>query len=146
MGTTVVAIRHAKPGADGELSDEGRAVQQQMAERLVKERIKADAILTSPLIRAVQTAEILQQALGGQITPLNALGDEFNAEEILEAIKADATTVLVGHEPNLPVLVNELVGHEVLTGMSKSSAAIISFLNSAIWGHGTLEEYLVPGE
>lgn len=65
------------------------------------------ALLTSPLVRAVQTAAIVHRELGGpEPVETDALRPEAPPEALLEALRAlavadDATVAAVGHEPHL---------------------------------------------
>ena len=69
MSTTIVIIRHAQPEDPDKYTDDslrpltskGKDIQQLMSQYLKKEGFKPELILTSPLLRARQTAEILSQ-------------------------------------------------------------------------------------
>jgi phosphohistidine phosphatase len=67
--------------------------------------LAATHVLTSPLRRARETAEITARELGGEpIEVVEALGEVFSAPALLArlaACPADGTVVCVGHEPNL---------------------------------------------
>lgn len=52
--------------ADFDLNETGRAQTRALTKRWMKEGISFDAIITSPLKRAAQTAEIIAQSLGGE--------------------------------------------------------------------------------
>lgn len=78
-------------------------------------RRKLDLILTSPLVRAVQTAEILaQETKHGEVGVLQELDPEFSVGSLLEALakRADGlkSVVLVGHEPQLSSVLAVLAG------------------------------------
>src|SRR5688572_20209987 len=70
----VYLIRHAHavdagpklPDEARWLSDRGRKVARRVGKALAKEGVELDAVLTSPLVRAVQTAEVLAAAAGYQ--------------------------------------------------------------------------------
>lgn len=53
--------------ADFPLTDTGRAQARALAERWKKEEVKFDLVISSPLARARETAEIIAQALGSNI-------------------------------------------------------------------------------
>lgn len=149
--TTLILIRHAKPADPHEyasdferpLVPEGEAVQRKMAERLRAAGYRPDRILTSPAVRARQTADILGEVLGCVVTELEALGSGFDSDAILAAV-GEETALLVGHVPTMPQLVNLFVGEAAFGGMEKSSAAIITFDGQPAFGTGTLVDYLVP--
>lgn len=52
--------------SDYELNDTGKAQARALAKRWKQEEVCFDAIITSPLLRAAQTAEIIAQTLGGK--------------------------------------------------------------------------------
>jgi len=96
-------------------------------------------LATSPLTRAVQTAEIVATQYGCEIVPLEALAPDRDPEDAvgwLRKQEPDLTVGLVGHEPHLSLLVGYL-----LTGKRAS------FLDLKKGGAGLLEKTapLQPG-
>ena len=89
------------------LTDEGVEKTKKVAKRLSQLKLHFDLILTSPLLRARQTALILQTAgLSSQIEESDHLGfdgDIYNWLPWLEIWqqKGGSCLALVGHEPNL---------------------------------------------
>lgn len=87
----------------------GRKKVEQVADRLVKLEVKFDLIITSPLVRARQTAEILlDKQLSSQLEVSQELKPSGNLPACLQewdARSIEPTTIsqlaLVGHEPNL---------------------------------------------
>ena len=118
-------------------------MQRAMAERLRTADYRPEKIFTSPFLRAQQTAQILGDVLGCPVIDLDALGEPFDAEAVLAAV-GDGTTLLVGHVPTMPQMVNLLVGEAALGGMEKSSAAVVTFDGKPAFGAGTLVDYLIP--
>ncbi len=107
-------IRHGLAGQHGDsvndherpLTDEGKRKTQQVAQRFHALNLRFDLILTSPLIRALQTAEILQaEGLSQSLSPADYLSPEGKIQSWLNWLEAwrspDKTLALVGHEPNL---------------------------------------------
>jgi phosphohistidine phosphatase len=109
-------IRHGiaeehQPGLKDEarsLTKEGRQKTEKVAQRLVKLGFKFNLILTSPLVRAQQTAEILITAgLSSQLETSDHLSFEGDLQrwlkDWLEPRKYSQNTqlALVGHEPCL---------------------------------------------
>jgi len=99
----LVIVRHAEaePGEPDEmraLTAEGRAQAEELGRRLRGEGIVADAVLTSPLLRARQTAA----ALGlGRPEPHEALLPGATADGVCEAVAGRGeTVVIVGHQPD----------------------------------------------
>ncbi|MCY3544019.1 MAG: phosphohistidine phosphatase SixA [Chloroflexi bacterium] len=79
--------------------------------------ITPDVIISSPLVRAIQTAEIVQEGLdeAPQMEISHALVPEAHPSRVLQAIAASHASadsvMVVGHEPHLSSLVSY-----VLTG------------------------------
>jgi phosphohistidine phosphatase len=120
-------IRHglAQPlGNKNDFADEKRALTSQGRERmrevargLRKLAVKPELILTSPLVRATETAEIVADTVGVDkqmllITANLAPGSVF--EQLLAEIKDKRaeSVVLVGHEPDLGELAGLIISGE----------------------------------
>ncbi|ACK72461.1 phosphohistidine phosphatase, SixA [Gloeothece citriformis PCC 7424] len=93
---------------DRPLTEKGKQKTEQVAKCLHKKGVKFDLILTSPLVRAKATAEILsQEGLGKKIAefaPLAPAGDIenwVNWWSKWEYNKDDSSLALVGHQPDL---------------------------------------------
>jgi phosphohistidine phosphatase len=91
-----------------ELTAKGRDKTQKVAQRLYEMGLRFELILTSPLARARQTAEILQTCnLSSQIeesSHLSPEGDFYlwsNWLEQKQMLATDTQLALVGHEPDL---------------------------------------------
>lgn len=88
-----------------------------------------DLIVTSPLVRAEQTAEILGKTLGGSVPILEdaRLGPEFDLLA-LQAILAEhpdaASLAIVGHNPSFADVLSEVVG-EADIDVRKGSVALV---------------------
>jgi phosphohistidine phosphatase len=109
----LVLVRHAEaaPGTPDELrtlTPEGRRQAQQLGERLRSQGIEPDAVLTSPLLRARQTAE----ALGfGTAEPHQLLAPGATEDDVRSAIAGRGETVLVvGHQPDCGLIAAVLGG------------------------------------
>src|SRR5205085_10560847 len=94
------------PDASRPLTEKGRRRFQKTARAFGKLGHKLDLILTSPLVRAVQTAEILAGATNyGEVGVLEELDPKFGVEAVRAAIEARAgkarAVAIVGHEPQL---------------------------------------------
>jgi phosphohistidine phosphatase len=75
--------------------------------------IRADVVLTSPLVRSLQTAEIVCGELGGEPREDHRLGPGMGLDDLAAALldHVDAASVLVcGHEPDLSDAVADLTG------------------------------------
>ena len=118
----IVLIRHAAavprgtPGvldAERPLTSSGKVKFRSIARGLARIMPRPTALLTSPLPRAQETAEIAGRAFA-DIEPVieRALGDE-SVDDILSALKAhplDSTVALVGHEPVLGAVLARTLG------------------------------------
>jgi phosphohistidine phosphatase len=109
----LVLVRHAEaaPGEPDELrtlTPTGLQQAQDLGERLRAEGIEPDSVLTSPLLRARETAT----ALGfGEPHALDGLAPGATAEDVRAAI-ADRgdTVVVVGHQPDCSLITATLRG------------------------------------
>jgi phosphohistidine phosphatase len=107
-------VRHAEaaPGEPDELrplTDAGRAVARALGERLAGEQV--DAVLSSPLLRARETAAVIARAVGVEPEPDERLAPGASAADLREAIAGrGATIVAVGHQPDCSEIVLMLTG------------------------------------
>jgi phosphohistidine phosphatase len=110
-------VRHAEaapgePDALRPLTDEGRATARALAQRLAHEPI--DAVLSSPLLRARETASAIARAARLEAEPDDRLAPGATAETLRAAL-ADRgeTVVVVGHNPDCAEIALELTGRLV---------------------------------
>ena len=84
-----------------------------------------DSILTSPLPRASQTAEIVADRFGIALKTEPGLAHGFNLERLRRIIaKLEcACVVVVGHEPEFSEVIKQLAGGEVK--LSKAGIALL---------------------
>jgi phosphohistidine phosphatase len=104
------------------LTPEGRAKMQAAARGMKTLGVQLEAILTSPLVRARETAEIVAEVYGGQPVPreLPALATGVPPAETVRALRPfvrQRHVAIVGHEPGLSGLVSLLLTGSV-EGMS----------------------------
>ena len=113
----VFLVRHAEaaPGEPDELrrlTSAGRDAARALGERLAGEH--PTAVVTSPLLRARETADLIARAC-----TLEAMADDNLAPgataDALRAAAADkgSTVVAVGHQPDCSEIVLELTGRDV---------------------------------
>jgi phosphohistidine phosphatase len=146
-------LRHADAGdpeawtrsdAERPLSAKGRRQAEAIAGHLEAIGFAADAILTSPKVRAVGTAEPLGAALGVPVTIDDRLAGGIDLQD-LAAILSDAgdprKPVLVGHDPDFSWLSSELIGTEVT--LKKGALIRIDVDGSLEPGSGRLR-WLIP--
>jgi phosphohistidine phosphatase len=107
-------VRHAEaiersgtmPDANRYLTPKGRSAFRRIARRVRKAGIAPAIIFTSPLLRAVQTAEILAERLNheGPVFVARALSPGFDLRDfrsLLVDAGAPEEAAFVGHEPDL---------------------------------------------
>ena len=104
-------------GEDAErpLSEKGRKRMIQSAAGLARLDLQLDAILTSPLARAMQTAESVAEALKAKDKLLEErrLGMGFNRDLLAEILRDHAgaeALMLVGHEPSFSKTISAIIG------------------------------------
>ena len=109
----LVLVRHADaaPGDPDELralTPEGHEQARRLGERLRAEGIEPDAVLTSPLLRARETAAELGL---GEPQPLDELRPGATADDVRSAIAGRGrTVVVVGHQPDCSRIATALRG------------------------------------
>jgi phosphohistidine phosphatase len=112
---------------DRPLTSEGRERMAQEAKAIRKLDLKLDAILTSPLVRAKDTAEIVARELKVVSKEDARLADDFDVsslEEILQGCADLKALMLVGHEPSFSGVVGRLIG-EARLDLKKGGLACV---------------------
>lgn len=147
-------VRHADAGdpaawegddAERPLSAKGRRQASRLGALLAATGFKTDAIVSSPKLRARETAEIVADALGAGVRLDPRLGEGLDygtVDRILEDAGGPQRPVLVGHDPDFSWLASELTGARV--EMKKGALARID-LEVVLDGSGTLRWLLPPG-
>lgn len=112
-----LADRSAWDGPDNErpLTERGIRRMRREAERIHALNLKLDSILSSPLTRAMQTAEIVASRLGleDHLREDERLAFGFGVEPlaaILSEAGPDQRIMLVGHEPSFSTTVGRITG------------------------------------
>jgi phosphohistidine phosphatase len=158
----VILIRHAKaenrdadtwPDDDlRPLTAEGQAEQRAAARALKKLGVKFDFLVSSPLLRATQTADIIAAVYRWPEPPQVAqeLGHGYAAAAVVKLLAKfppDAAVALVGHEPDFSNLAGALISRsgDVNIAFKKSGVLGIEFDGQAESGKGTLLFHLKPG-
>ena len=152
--TELYLLRHAHAGDplawDGPdelrpLSDKGEKQADRLAQFLAGVGFQPDAIITSPMVRAAQTAEIVGHRLGVPVRMDERLGGELGIES-LERVLRDAgdpqRPVIVGHDPDFSELV-AILCETTQALMRKGSLARVDVGRPLEPGAGTLR-WLVP--
>lgn len=138
----VCFLRHG-PAADEEprpLTPEGREKTERAARGIARLDLGIDAVLSSPLPRALETAEILARVLGlPKPRTSDLLLPDADAERLLPSLRA-AVPALVGHEPSLSRAVSRLIGG----GAVSLKKAGMAFVETTSASRGTLRLLLPP--
>ena len=131
----LIIVRHAAaiertadvPEEQRYLTPEGRAYFRKTARTMLKRGVEPSLILTSPLVRAVQTADILAEALSyiGSVVVTDELSPGFDPEALRRLLKTYQQVdelVIVGHEPDLSGVVSSLLSLQGEFNFKKGSA------------------------
>lgn len=116
---------------DRPLTEEGKRKTRKVATKLAELNLHFDLILTSPLLRATQTADILKTSgLSDRIEEFPALAFDGKIETWLSWWQAWQKTdvkslALVGHQPNLGNWADILVWGEVRGNLVVKKAGVI---------------------
>jgi len=99
--------------ADRPLTREGKERMAREAKTIAALSLDLDAVVTSPLLRAKQTAEIVAAALEIQVETDARLGIGFDVgalREIVAERREAGAILLVGHEPGMSLTVGAAIG------------------------------------
>jgi phosphohistidine phosphatase len=132
----VYIIRHGHavdegPGLSDEaryLSKKGRKIVREVGHHLRDAGIELDAILTSPLVRAVQTAELLAERMDylGIVEALPALAPGVPPRVAAAELASRGSRVaVVGHEPGLSFLGAYLCGRPSFPPLRKAQVSLV---------------------
>jgi phosphohistidine phosphatase len=143
----IILVRHAEaedralgtPDPERTLVAAGRRAARSTGRALAALRVDPQCVVTSPYPRARETAEIIGEELGAPVADDPALlGVEADDLAGLTERHGD-DLVLVGHEPDLSVLLHDVTGVHV--SFPKAGAAAIDPIAGR---HGELRWFLRP--
>jgi phosphohistidine phosphatase len=153
-GGRLYLLRHAHAGDpakwDGPddlrpLSEKGRDQAIRLGRLLSATGVTPKMLITSPKLRALQTAEQVAEAIGADVRIDDRLGGSLSFSAV-EAIIADAgrpeQPVLVGHDPDFSMLLSSLTGADI--PMRKGAMASLDVPGRLSPGSATLRWLLVP--
>ncbi|MCI0554917.1 MAG: phosphohistidine phosphatase SixA [Anaerolineae bacterium] len=158
----IYIIRHAiavdegtpayEQDSDRPLTDKGRKKMRQIAKGLRTLGVEFDLILSSPYVRARETAEIVEDvfkmkkkiAFSENLIPM--ADPELLLPEVMEKYPVDSIA-LVGHEPHLSTLIGLLATEKTKLDITlkKGGVCYISADNLHHEHRATLEWLLTPG-
>lgn len=133
-----------RPDDERPLSARGTRQAGLLAELLARGGFTTDAIVTSPMLRAEQTARIVAEALGVGVRVDDRLASGFDLTDLatlLEDLDRPSSPVLVGHDPDFSEILSELVG--VPLALRKGALARIDVVTPIEAGVGVLR-WLIP--
>ena len=133
------------------LTPEGRQKMREVAAGLVNAGMDVDWIVSSPLVRAVQTAEVVGEALRSSppLDPCEALRPGGAPEALIAFLGKRSTrrrVLVVGHEPDLSQLAARLIGAGRNANMSfkKGGCCLVTFAEFPPKTAGRLVWWLTP--
>jgi phosphohistidine phosphatase len=162
LGVNVLVIRHGPAGdpeawkAEGRddrlrpLSPDGKKDMREAAAGLSTLQPRVDLVATSPLVRAVQTAEIVASEYDCEVVTVNALAPDEDPAKTLEWLGTqppDRTVALVGHEPHLSGLISYMLAGKraAFVELKKGGACLLDAV-SVSPGSSTLKWLLTRRE
>jgi phosphohistidine phosphatase len=146
-------LRHAHAGdafdwiGDDELrplTKKGRRQCERLGAFLDEHGVRPDVIVTSPLVRAQQTAELVAATLGMSVKKDQRLGSGFSKRELWALLDETGARepMFVGHDPDFSTLLSYLVDAAGMS-MRKGTLASIDLHTKLGDGEGELR-WLVP--
>jgi phosphohistidine phosphatase len=147
-------LRHAHAGdpaawqgddTDRPLSDQGIRQARRTGRLLAAISWQPNAIVTSPKVRAAQTAAIVAEALHADVAVDDRLAGAFDLDALRAILgeRSGRRVMLVGHDPDFSDLVSELVGAAI--ALKKGALARIDLDGPVEPGGGVLRWLIPPG-
>jgi phosphohistidine phosphatase len=114
-----------KPDDERPLTKAGRKEVHEVGECLAALKAQPDLILTSPLPRAAQTADIAGEHLKIRVREEKLLAPGFQIEDLTRLLRKfpQQELMLVGHEPDFTGVIKALAGANLK--LSKSGVALL---------------------
>lgn len=140
----VYLIRHAHAVDEGPrlgddhryLTARGRRVAREVGARLEREGVIFDAVLSSPLPRALQTAELVAERVGftGVVEVLPPLAPGVPPRIAAGELAARGVAVaVVGHEPGISALGAVLLGRPSFPPFKKAQVSLVEDGRPVFW-------------
>jgi phosphohistidine phosphatase len=135
------------PEAERPLTAKGVQKTRSAALGLAELKVKPDLLISSPFVRAAQTAEIFAETLGYSVNKIK-VSDALKptappAEIVKEITRLRAKEVMVfGHAPHLDLLAAHLIGARSFTEIKK--AGVACFEHVASTGRWSLRWLVTP--
>jgi len=131
------------------LTDEGMHRMRRASRALARVGISVDVVLTSPLIRTRQTAEVFASAFSSRpaVVNIDALAPDGSAAAVLvelEKYSKKKRIAMVGHEPGVGDLGAHLLGMRQPMAFKKGAVCRIDVDSLPPKGPGALRWFLSP--
>jgi phosphohistidine phosphatase SixA len=101
-----------------QLTVEGQRQAKEMAAFMVRHIGRVDTVISSPFARAVETAEVMADALGAHVVTTRLLEPDQKPEEMWPEVEriaqASRYVLLVGHDPSINLLLAWLINGGVV--------------------------------
>lgn len=136
--------------ADRRLTDEGRKKLREVLERAHNAGVEPSLILSSPLKRALETAEIAAHELGyqGRITRSEAISPESSPARLWMDVREhhkESSILIAGHEPLFSHTVAWMLGStRAMVHFRKAALVRIDFDSLSAEPRGVLQWMLTP--
>ena len=136
------------PDADRPLTDKGRRRFRDFCEWLEKQAEMPQAVISSPLVRAAETAALLARSAGlkkSAIVSSALLAPGADLGSLLRFVRENPAEIvaLVGHEPDMSRSLAELVGGGDFA-FGKGFVAAVEFASAPAIGAGRLRWFVGP--
>ena len=114
-----------KPDDERPLTKPGKREMNEVGKFLHRLKVRLDLIVTSPLPRAAQTAEIAVDHLKAKLRQDESLSPGFGMRELRTVLNRHRAKnlMLVGHEPDFTSVISELTGASLK--LSKAGVALV---------------------
>ena len=149
---TLYLLRHAEAedraptDAARQLTPHGLDQARHVAAFCLRHDLRPDLILTSPFRRTIQTAELVAAVFGQTPQPAPFLASGMHPADALDELRAYDrfdSVLLVGHQPDLGLLIAALLGLESDDNLAVGKAALTGLeVNQLSPGGGTLRFFL----
>ena len=133
------------------LQPEGKEKLREIAEGLKRTGLELDWVVSSPLVRAVETARIIAESLAASapVDVCDAMRPGGSPEEVISFLAkrhGRARVLVVGHEPDLSELAARLIGagNHANLGFKKGGCCMISFDEFPPRSPGQLTWWMTP--
>jgi phosphohistidine phosphatase len=158
MAVELYVVRHAIAAERGSdwpddskrpLTEKGVERFRESVDGLIWLDVQLGVVLTSPLVRAKQTAEFLAGGLPSRppVKVIDALAPGHTPQEVLEHVaregRGHSRIAIVGHEPDLGELIGWLLGSRRAVPLKKGGVCLMD-LDTMSSRHGTLAWLMPP--